>query len=330
MKNRSRTILNRAFGRALWSFLNRPEIFDILGAEGTWSAGGCWILADALMKWIGPQATLKMIASDRCTSEHVVVQVGEIFIHATGVRTKAELLDEMQESERLANPRIVEFHQQALKRNDVPTPGERSRRLECQLRVRFGERPSLISNSTSRTMLRKERDSKDQLHRLPAMNNESELSPRMLIVSCSARKVRVEGLVPAWTLYDGVTYRMLKRLQRMGEWPQGVDIFIVSARYGLIRPDTPIAFYDELMTEATARRQAERNRQLLRRAFSERGYAEVFVAMGRTYLAALEPTSDWLPGNVPLQVAQGGSGRKMRALKIWLAAANSPTKLQGY
>jgi cytoplasmic iron level regulating protein YaaA (DUF328/UPF0246 family) len=139
-------------------------------------------------------------------------------------------------------------------------------------------------------------------------------------MSCSSRKLRLEGQVSAWALYDGVAYRMLKRMQREDKFPQDVDILILSARYGLIRPDTPIAFYDQRMTSATALEQADRNRTILRSVLNDSSYHTVFAAMGRVYMTAIEPTSEWLPANVSFQVAEGGIGCKLRHLKIWLTA----------
>jgi hypothetical protein len=147
-------------------------------------------------------------------------------------------------------------------------------------------------------------------------------SRRLLIISCSARKLRTEGQVCAWTLYDGVAYRMLKRMQREETFPQDVDIVILSARYGLIGTDTPIAFYDQLMDRAMALEQADHNRSLLQSILAARSYHAVFVAMGRTYMTAIEPISEWLPENVSFEVAQGGIGYKLHALKNWLAATD--------
>jgi hypothetical protein len=137
------TTLDRNLGGALQEFLYSPPIFQILG-DGTWLAGGCWILADALHRWVGPSSSLKMVASDRSTSEHVVVRAGSWYLHASGVITEAELLDEMRRMERLVNPRIVDFNPRLLIRNGVPRPGRRSRLLLVEIRRRFGLRPVLL------------------------------------------------------------------------------------------------------------------------------------------------------------------------------------------
>ncbi|MFQ6090229.1 MAG: hypothetical protein ACE5LD_02175 [Candidatus Bipolaricaulia bacterium] len=37
---------------------------------------------------------------------------------------------------------------------------------------------------------------------------------KLLILSCSQRKHKVEGKVRAWDLYDGVNFRVLKEIGR--------------------------------------------------------------------------------------------------------------------
>lgn len=141
---------------------------------------------------------------------------------------------------------------------------------------------------------------------------------RLLILSCSARKCAIKGKAAAWDLYDGVAFRMLKRLQRERRFPENVDILILSAQHGLIRPNRKIAFYNLRMDQELAARQAPRNIRFLR-AFLDSGcYREVFVFAGQTYLAALRPVEGWLPADVTLTVAAGGIGRKMQQAKRWL------------
>jgi hypothetical protein len=124
--------------------------------------------------------------------------------------------------------------------------------------------------------------------------------------------------VPAWELYDGVAFRVVKRAQRQAHFPTDIDILILSARYGLISPDRQIASYDQRMTRAVVEDQARRNRDLLCSLLRKRCYKEVLVCLGRTYLSALDPFDAWLPDGVPVILAEGGIGRKMQQLKQWL------------
>jgi hypothetical protein len=111
---------------------------------------------------------------------------------------------------------------------------------------------------------------------------------------------------------------VVKRLEREGQFPDDVDILILSAQHGLIRPHHKISFYDLRMTKELASQQAARNRSILRAALCDNKHCEVFVMAGKEYLAALVPITTWLPMGVTLTMAEGGIGRKLQRLKAWL------------
>lgn len=52
----------------------------------------------------------------------------------------------------------------------------------------------------------------------------------LLIVSCSQRKRSDLGLLPAIERYDGVYFRLLRKAQREGYWPENLDVLILSAQ----------------------------------------------------------------------------------------------------
>src|SRR5262245_54266468 len=111
-------------------------------------------------------------------------------------------------------------------------------------------------------------------------------SRRLLILACSAHKSPITRLLPAIDMYDGAGYRVLKRLQRLGQYPEDVDILIVSAKYGVILHDHPIPPYDLRMTPERALKQAEENRNFLVRFLKRHPYSEVFISAGKDYLLA--------------------------------------------
>lgn len=75
---------------------------------------------------------------------------------------------------------------------------------------------------------------------------------RLLIMACSSRKSPAFGLLPAIERYDGVAFRVVKRLLRIVQFPPDVDVMILSAKYGLIGQDEPIGDYDLQMTPELA------------------------------------------------------------------------------
>ena len=56
----------------------------------------------------------------------------------------------------------------------------------------------------------------------------------LLIISCSDRKIQTLGCLPAFELYDGSFYRILRKAIREGYFPNNLDILIISPKYGLL------------------------------------------------------------------------------------------------
>ncbi|MFL6284574.1 MAG: DUF6884 domain-containing protein [Pyrinomonadaceae bacterium] len=142
---------------------------------------------------------------------------------------------------------------------------------------------------------------------------------RLLLLSCSARKKKPDGLVPAWELYDGVAFQVVKRVARERGLPTCTDLLILSALHGVIEPSTPIGYYDLRMTSAAAAAQRAMNLTRLRELTAGKTYGEIYLMMGRTYLEALSPTSEW-GGRAQVIHHPKSIGLMLRELKMWLTA----------
>lgn len=140
---------------------------------------------------------------------------------------------------------------------------------------------------------------------------------RLLIVACSASKNPARKQLPALERYTGGTFKVIKRLMRLEQYPHDVDLLIISANYGLIRDDQPIPNYNLRMTPQGAREQAERNRVALRTIVEATEYREVFISAGKVYLTAIEPFADWR-GTGSIAVNSGKIGVQLKTLKSWL------------
>jgi len=141
---------------------------------------------------------------------------------------------------------------------------------------------------------------------------------KLLILSCSMRKIHTDDPVAALDLYDGVAFRVVKRMQRCGEFPDSVNIFIVSAKYGLIPADQKITFYDQKMTLEIACQQAKRNCLILRQILSDQQCCEIFANLGTVYLKAIQPINSWLTYPTPIILPGGRIGQKLQRMKRWL------------
>ncbi len=102
----------KEFGKELRRFLNSSEPFSLLH-EGDWGAGGCWILGQALVEFLGPPARLIAVSEQRARDmedviipvSHVAVQYADIYIDYNGAQTEKEFIKNL-ESEGYEDPEI--------------------------------------------------------------------------------------------------------------------------------------------------------------------------------------------------------------------------------
>ena len=131
---------------------------------------------------------------------------------------------------------------------------------------------------------------------------------RCLVLSCSQAKRGDAGLLPAIERYDGPTFRVVRKFMR--EAPselQDVDVFVLSAKYGLIAADKPVADYDQRMTAARARELRDRVLTAFQGRIAQAGFSEVFLSLGRDYRNGLNGCEALLPsGNLILSRSPAG------------------------
>ncbi len=144
------------------------------------------------------------------------------------------------------------------------------------------------------------------------------VAKRCLVLSCSQAKRADAGLLPAIERYDGPAFRVVRKFLR--EAPpelQDVDVFVLSAKYGLIAADELIADYDQRMTVARAQELRDEVLRAFQECITQISYREVFLSLGRNYRAALNGCEVLLPPGV-LIVSRSSSGKKLAALRAWL------------
>ena len=139
---------------------------------------------------------------------------------------------------------------------------------------------------------------------------------RMLLLGCSDRKVPERGRLPAFQRYDGPAYRVYRKYLRDDrDADSSVDLYILSAKYGLISGDILIPDYDLRMTPERAEQLKPAVKRSLDLVFALHRYDEIFVVMGKVYRDAL---MDFLPSDGRVVVAEGRIGERSSALYHWL------------
>ena len=141
---------------------------------------------------------------------------------------------------------------------------------------------------------------------------------RLLILSCSQRKHTSQDLLPAIDRYNGPLFFVLRRFLREspGEAKQ-LDVYILSAAYGLIPGDFPTPLYDQKMSML---RSIELQPQI-KTTFSDilpNNYFSICFVLGNTYLKAFEGLHDLIPKLSEFIITYGPIGKKQTQLKKWL------------
>ncbi len=141
---------------------------------------------------------------------------------------------------------------------------------------------------------------------------------RCLILSCSQSKNPARGLLPAIERYDGPAFRVVRRFLRTT--PSGmreVDVYVLSAKYGLIAAPTMIHDYDQRMTPARAMELRPLVLDRLREVL-QYGYTEMFFSLSRPYLRAIEGFEALVPKGLRIIVSISPMGKRLTDLKCWL------------
>ena len=141
----------------------------------------------------------------------------------------------------------------------------------------------------------------------------------LLILSCSNRKIATAGEIPAIDRYDGGAYRVIRKARREGNFPDNLDIYILSAKFGLIHANHPIPDYDLRMTKTRAIELQNQVYKTVASDLSHQKYESIYVDLGGDYLPAIEGCIPLINTNQMLH-AQGRIGERLRALKLWLYA----------
>jgi len=135
----------------------------------------------------------------------------------------------------------------------------------------------------------------------------------LLVQSCSKSKTQTDKPVPALELYSGYYYKIIKKAKRENDLDPTIDLCILSAKYGLVKPDTELIPYDEKMDADRARELRDEVKQDLKRRIRSGNYEEVLVNMGHHYRAVIQGIDNEI--TIPIRTIDGKLGERGRKLK---------------
>ena len=147
---------------------------------------------------------------------------------------------------------------------------------------------------------------------------------RLLILSCSRRKHSSPSLLPALERYDGPAFRVINKFMRVRPFEaQFLDVYILSAKFGLIPSSQLIPNYDHRMTLQKVRELQLPTLTELKKILVDRQYDELFISMGKDYLSVLGGYESLVPANLKVTVSTGVMGRQQAELRNWLHQGSS-------
>lgn len=126
---------------------------------------------------------------------------------------------------------------------------------------------------------------------------------RLLILSCSERKKAGSGR--SVDIYDGNSFRVLRKYLQFNN---GLDVRIISAKYGLINQAFEVENYDEKLTLEKAKLFRKKYAREISTLLS--CYRDVMICGGKTYRA--------VTGDRGCKYTNGKNGEQLHQLKEWL------------
>jgi len=171
-----------------------------------------------------------------------------------------------------------------------------------------------LSKSDSKTL------QKTRFEQVKKFLNKQVFSPmhpkKLMIISCSERKKNFLNLTPAMDLYDGPMYRMIRNFEPI--YYNGIDVMIISAKYGLISHNHPIRNYDLRLTKNRIPKLREIVKNRLVERLRTTNYNEIMFSMGKDYLRVFDGIKDIVPADCKIRVVNGKIGEKLQETKNWL------------
>ena len=131
----------------------------------------------------------------------------------------------------------------------------------------------------------------------------------LIIISCGKKKAQElhNRKMFASKAYTGPMFQVVQKAQREGKWSSNHYLGIISAKYGFLRSDDHIEYYDLKMTDKIAEKH---NPQVIREISKwnkEEKFDFIYVLMGKVYLIAIEGLETQLDTKIAIE-SMGGLG----------------------
>ncbi len=111
--------------------------------------------------------------------------------------------------------------------------------------------------------------------------------------------------------YTGPIFQVINKAKRENRWFNHFFLGIISAKYGFLRENDFIEYYDQKMTLQRARELNNQVIEAIKVWYSEERFSLIYILMGRIYLAAVTNLESILDTTVIIEPMGGlGIGQK--------------------
>lgn len=150
---------------------------------------------------------------------------------------------------------------------------------------------------------------------------------RLLILACSRSKRPGSHPLRAIDRYNGPSFRVLRKyLMQEPLLSKALDIYILSAEFGLISLTQEVPYYDRRMTVPRAQEISDWVKNEFKHIISSRNCDKLFINLGSDYMGALSGYEGLLAPSVEVTHAQGSLGRRLTHMRDWLYGTPPLTK----
>ena len=142
------------------------------------------------------------------------------------------------------------------------------------------------------------------------------MAKELLLLSCSDKKLEYPTKLPAFEVYDGPYYRVLRKFLRGNLWPKNLAISALSAKYGLFGVIKEIESYDMRMSRREAANRAKECSETLKKWTAEEEISKINVVLGQEYQPAVAQALENI--GTEHKYFYGGIGDKQSQVKEFL------------
>lgn len=145
-------------------------------------------------------------------------------------------------------------------------------------------------------------------------------SPKiLLIISCGKKKADElnNKRMKAEEAYRGPMFQVIRKAKRENRWSSGLKLGVISAKYGFLRGDEEIEFYDRRMTKTLAKQYRPKVLEKIRKFHEVESFSLIYVLMGKDYLISVDGLENIVNAKVKIE-NMGGLGIGQRKLVNFL------------